>query len=97
MSVAPVVHRSFSGRSSKALSQFISSVCLWFQIRPVFYNASQEGKGLVKQEGNLSTYWDVGFRMRGKEVPQTHGCLMDCIFSCHPNVSQARDGDIWSG
>lgn len=59
MSVAPVLYPSFSGHSSKALSQFINIVWLWFQTHPVFSNASQEGKGLVK-EGNLSTkyLWD---------------------------------------
>lgn len=54
MSVAPVLYQRFSGCSSKALSQFINSVWLWFQIHVVFYNASQKGKGFVKQEGNRS-------------------------------------------
>lgn len=55
MSVAPILCWSFSGCSSKASSQFINSVWLWFQIHLLFHNASQKGMGFIKQEGNLST------------------------------------------
>lgn len=63
MSVAPVLYQRFSGHSPRSLSQFINSVWLWFQIHSVFYNASQGGNGLVKQEGSLVYMVHVGLTL----------------------------------